>query len=57
MGKGVKEEKEGDERKGWRVLVLEGLEVTETYILPTLVLVLIGMYIYFATSFYNSSVV
>ena len=43
----------------WRVWRLQVIPwsppLPESYILPTLVLVLIGVYIYFAASFYNSS--
>ena len=42
--------------RGWRLQVIPWSPTfPETYILPTLVLVLIGIYIYFAASFYNSS--
>ena len=43
----------------WRVWRLQVIPwsppLSESYILPILVLVLIGIYIYFAASFYNSS--
>ena len=40
----------------WRLQVIPwSPHLPETYILPTLVLALIGVYIYFAASFYNIS--
>ena len=49
----------GGGRGWWRVWRLQVIPwsppLSESYILPILVLVLIGTYIYFAASFYNSS--